>query len=64
MSQNTSEPNGNSSRDTSGKMESKRNEGFEGMNYEQRRQPYQPQQVRNNRQDTANESNGNNRTES
>ncbi len=35
------------SRRPAGERDRKRHEGFEGMNYEQRRQPYRPQQANN-----------------
>lgn len=42
--------------------ESKNHEGFEGMNYEQRRQPFNPQRSRNTRKDD-NEGDGQRRDE-
>lgn len=47
MSQNTrnqpSDSQGNSGRGSNETQDRKNYEGFEGMNYEQRRQPYNPQ---------------------
>lgn len=47
---------GNSGRGSNDNEERKNHEGFEGMNYEQRRQPYNPQHIDN---DTANDNDGN-----
>lgn len=51
MSQNTRNQQGdsqsNSGRGSNDTQERKNYEGFEGMNYEQRRQPYDPQQIGN-----------------
>ena len=57
MSQNTrnqqSDSQGNSGRGSNESQDRKNYEGFEGMNYEQRRQPYNPQHIgRNNEDDT------------
>lgn len=62
MSQNMrnqqSDSQGNSGRG-SGETEDRKNyEGFEGMNYEQRRQPYNPQHINDN---GRNDSQGNNK---
>jgi hypothetical protein len=60
MSQNTriesSDSQGNSGRGSDDSIERKSYEGFEGMNYEQRRQPYNPQHTSNG---NGNNSNGN-----
>jgi hypothetical protein len=40
---------GSSGRGSKDTQERKDYEGFEGMNYEQRRQPYNPQHITNNR---------------
>jgi hypothetical protein len=52
MSQNTgnqpSDSQGNSGRGSNESQERKNYEGFEGMNYEQRRQPFNPQHTGNN----------------
>jgi hypothetical protein len=49
MSQNTrnqpSDSQGNSGRGSGERQNRKNYEGFEGMNYEQRRQPYNPQHI-------------------
>ena len=51
MSQNTrnqpSDSQGNSGRGSDEMKDRKNYEGFEGMNYEQRRQPYNPQHTNN-----------------
>ena len=51
MSQNTrnqpSDSQGNSGRGLNETQERKNYEGFEGMNYEQRRQPFNPQHTSN-----------------
>lgn len=51
MSQNTrnqqSDSQGNSGRGLGEMQDSSNYEGFEGMNYEQRRQPYNPQHTSN-----------------
>ena len=60
MSQNMrnqqSENQGISGRGSNDSQERTSYEGFEGMNYEQRRQPYNPQHASNN---TANDNDGN-----
>jgi hypothetical protein len=40
---------GSSGRGSNEAQEEKNYEGFEGMNYEQRRKPYNPQHINNNR---------------
>lgn len=66
MSQNTrnqpSESQGNSGRLSNANRDRNRYEGFEGMNYEQVRQPYNQQQHNNDRED-INGSNGMRRDE-
>jgi hypothetical protein len=53
MSQNMgnqpSDSQGSSGRGSNETQERKNYEGFEGMNYEQKRQPYNPQHVNNSR---------------
>jgi hypothetical protein len=60
MSQNMrnqpSDSQGNSGRGSDDMQDRKNSEGFEGMNYEQRRQPYNPQYTSNN---GGNDSNNN-----
>jgi len=55
MSQNTrnqpGDSQGNSGRESNDRREQRNYEGFEGMNYEQRRQPYNPGHISNNRRD-------------
>ena len=56
MSQNTrnqpGDSQGNSGRGSNEPQDRKNYEGFEGMNYEQRRQPYNPQHTSNNVNDS------------
>jgi hypothetical protein len=58
MSQNTgnqpSDSQGNSGRGSNESQERKNYEGFEGMNYEQRRQPFNPQHTGNNNGTSSN----------
>jgi hypothetical protein len=60
MSQNMrnqpSDSQGNSGRGSEEAQDRKNYEGFEGMNYEQRRQPYDPQHISSS---GGNDSNGN-----
>jgi len=55
MSQNmrneASDSQGNSGRGSNDTQERRNYEGFEGMNYEQRRQPYNPQHIGRNNED-------------
>jgi len=52
-----------SGRGANGSRERKQYEGFEGMNYEQRRQPYNPQQVANRNVDDVSDGGNNQRRE-
>lgn len=55
-----SESGGNSGRGTTTQNEGKRYDGFDGMNYEQVRQPYHPRQSgNNNREDMSSGNNQN-----
>lgn len=57
MSQNTrnqqGDSQGNSGRESNDRQEQRSYEGFEGMNYEQRRQPYDPRHMNNIRRNDA-----------
>jgi hypothetical protein len=53
MRNQPSDSQGNSGRESKDTQERKNYEGFEGMNYEQRRQPYNPQSIGNNRRNNS-----------
>ena len=63
MRNQPSDSGGNSGRGSNEMQERKNYEGFEGMNYEQRRQPYNPQYTNNNRGKDSDSNNRNRREE-
>jgi hypothetical protein len=53
MRNQPSDSQGSSGRGSKDRQENKNYEGFEGMNYEQRRKPYNPQSITNNRSNNS-----------